>query len=217
MKSLFLLLIFSSLTYGQSEFMTDNNFGIGAAYTYSANNISKSSSFDGVITFIGTIDLGLQFSNGTVDINSKTKSSSTTYYLAFNLKRHNKALNIKIPLGYQSGSIEENYYTDKMNSSGFLVGAGFYPTFIRTKPIFLMGAIELLYGFNSVAPANVPQNSKPIDTRMISVGFNLGSTILPKFILVPSPFISKDLINEEISVFYGISARMIFSSGLIVQ
>ncbi len=197
--------------------MTGNDFGIGAAYTYSANDISKSSSFDGVITFIGTIDMGLQFSNGTVDINSKTKSSSTTFYLAFNLKRHNTALNLKFLLGYQSGSIEENNYTAKMNSSGFLVGAGFYPTFIRTETFFWMGAIELLYGFNSVTPANVPQNSKPIDTRMISVGFNLGSTILPNFILVLSPFISKDIINEEISVFYGISARMIFSFGLIEQ
>jgi len=217
MKSIFLLLIFSSLTLSQSEFMTGNDFGIGAAYTYSANDISKSSSVDGVITFIGTIDMGLQFSNGTVDINSKTKSSSTTFYLAFNLKRHNTTLNLKFLLGYQVGSIEESYNTAKMNSSGFLVGAGFYPTFIQTESFFWMGAIELLYGFNSVAPANVPQNSKPIDTRMISVGFNLGSTILPKFILVLSPFISKDLINEEISVFYGISARMIFSFGLIEQ
>jgi hypothetical protein len=217
MKSIFLLLIFSSLTLSQSEFMTGNNFGIGAAYTYSANDISKSSSFDGVITFIGTIDMGLQFSNGTVDLNSKTKSSSTTFYLAFNLKRHNPTLNLKFLLGYQVGSIEENYDHAKMNSSGFLVGAGFYPSFIKTKPFFWMGAIELLYGFNSVAPANVPQNSKSIDTRMISVGFNLGSTILPQFILVLSPFISKDLINEEISVFYGISARMIFSFGLIEQ
>ena len=217
MKYIFLLLIFSSLTYSQSEFMTGNDFCIGAGYTYSANDISKSSSFDGVVTFIGTVDMGLQFSNGTIDINGKTKSSSTTFYLAFNLKRHNKALNLKILLGYQSGSIEANYYTAKMNSSGFLVGAGFYPTFIRTKPFFWMGAIELLYGFNSVAPANIPQNSKPIDTRMISVGFNLGSTILPQFILVLSPFISKDLINKEISVFYGISAQMIFSFGLIEQ
>ncbi|MCE7857975.1 MAG: hypothetical protein DYG97_15840 [Ignavibacteria bacterium CHB3] len=199
-----MLLIFSSLTYSQSEFMTGNNLGIGAAYTYSANNISKSSSVEGVITFIGTIDLSLQFSTGTVDING-------------NLKRHNPTLNIKFLLGYQAGSIEENYNNAKMNSSGFLVGAGFYPTFIKSQSFFWMGAIELLYGFNSVAPANVPQNSKPIDTRMISVGFNLGSTILPRFILVLSPFISKDLINEEISVFYGISARMIFSFGLIEQ
>lgn len=217
MKSIFMLLIFYSLTYSQSEFMTGNNLGIGAAYTYSANNVSKSSSVEGVITFIGTIDLSLQFSTGTVDINGKTKSSSTTFHFAFNLKRHNPTLNIKFLLGYQAGSIEENYNNAKMNSSGFLVGAGFYPTFIKSQSFFWMGAIELLYGFNSVAPANVPQNSKPIDTRMISVGFNLGSTILPRFILVLSPFISKDLINEEISVFYGISARMIFSFGLIEQ
>ena len=217
MKFFYLILIASSLSYCQSEFINGNDFGIGTGYTYSANDLSKSSSFEGVFTFIGAIDLGLQFSNGTVDINRKINSSSSTFYLAYNFKRQNTALNLKIILGYQVGSVERHYYTSKMKSSGLLVGVGFYPSFIKTKPFFWMGVIELLYGFNSVAPASVPQNSELIDTRSISAGFNLGFTLFPKFNLVLSPFISKDLINDDISAFYGISGRIIFSFGLIDQ
>jgi hypothetical protein len=203
---LFLLYLISIQAYSQSEFIEDNSFGLGAGFTYARNDIAYSSTLDFAISFLGTADLGFQVGGGEVDyenVSEPVNTSANLVYASYNFKRRNNDLVIKVSAGYFTGSVESGYISD-ISTSGLLLGLGVYPRFLNSQKFDLRFALDLSYGFLS-------NDSQSDDSRTISLGLSFLIGASENFHIIFTPLISKDLVNSENSIYYGINSRMLIS------
>ncbi|MBT8379002.1 MAG: hypothetical protein KJN64_07220 [Ignavibacteria bacterium] len=215
MKIIFLIILFPSFLFSQSEFIENDDFGISGGYTFSKNNISNSSTLDFVFTALGVVDIGFQIGSGKLDneySSSSYNSSANLVYAAYNVKRRNNNLVLKILAGYYSGSVKSSQSTE-FSSSGLLLGLGVYPRIIKVKQLSMRIALELSYGFLSTSSDGgyFRDDSQFDNSRTISLGINWLVDVTKNFHFVVSPFVSKDLMQSENSFYYGINGRLLLS------
>jgi len=222
----FLLLLLPQFVHSQSEYIDKNTFGISGGYNYSENNISSSSGFDVVFTLLSSIDVGYQRASGNVENKDNyyyrdiIKTSSNIFYADYNFRQRENAINLKALIGYFNGSTSmENIYGDerKINSSGVVLGLGIYPRLSSNKYFEGRAAVELTYGLlsNSIEqPYSGEIESEFNNIRSLSIGLPLRLIITPAFSFVFAPYASKDLVNTDYSIFWGISLRTVVSFGL---
>ena len=214
MKFLIFFFILTSISFCQSELLDSTSaIGFGVGYTYANNDKSSTNGFDLVVSVLSTIDIGIQSSTGKTEVDyydDDLKTSSTSVYLAYNFKRKNNAINLKVLLGYYTADIVKS----SISSSGVIAGLGFYPRFLDDMNVVLRGALELQYGFLSTQDNNSYyryDNSEFDNSRSISAGLIINIIPSTNFHMVFEPFVSKDLLHSDNPVYVGINVRLLFS------
>lgn len=214
MKFLFIFFVLTSISFCQSELLDSTSvMGLGVGYAFASNNNSSINGFDLVISVRSTIDLGIQSSTGKteVDYNDEDiRTSSTSVYLAYNFKRRNDAINLKVLLGYYQADIVKS----NISSSGVIAGLGLYPRFLDDKNFVLRGSLELQYGFLSTQDNGSYysfDNAEHDDSRSISVGLIINIIPFSNLHLVFAPFVSKDLLHSDNPAYVGLDGRVLLS------
>jgi|WetSurMetagenome_2_1015567.scaffolds.fasta_scaffold31902_4 hypothetical protein len=214
MKKVFLLFLFPSALFCQAEFIENDKFGLSGGYTFANNEAFNSSSFDFVLTTFGDLDIGFEKGSGKLDDEyspSQISTTATLVYTAYNFKRINNNLVLKVLAGYYMGTAENP--GNRISSSGLLLGLGAYPRVLTAKQFSIRVAIELSYGFLSTSNSQSYYNddSEFDNSRSISLGLNLVADITKNFHFILSPFAGKDLLRSEDSFYFGLNSRLFIS------
>lgn len=215
MQKVFLLFLIPSALFCQAEFTEDDDLGLSVGYTFAQNDVMNSSAFDFVFTTFGVLDIGFQTGSGKSDYEysyDRISTSANLVYTAYCVKRRNNNLALKILAGYYNGTAKMPYGS-RINSSGLLIGMGVYPRIINANQISLRVAVELSYGFLSTSNSQsyYNANSEFDNSRSISLGLNLLADVAKNFHFVLSPFVTKDLLQNENSIYYGLNSRLFIS------
>jgi hypothetical protein len=214
MKKVFLLFLFPSALFCQAEFIENDNFGLSGGYTFTGNESYNFSSFDFVLTTFGALDIGFEKGSGKLDDEYSPNQISTDamlVYTAYNFKRINNNLVLKVLAGYYIGRAEKP--GNRISSSGLLLGLGAYPRLLNANQFSIRVAVELSYGFlstsNSASYFN--DDSEFDNSRSIALGFNLVADVTKNFHFILSPFAAKDFLKSEDSFYFGLNTRLFIS------
>ena len=214
MKKVFLLFLLPSALFCQAEFIENDKFGLSGGYTFSNNEAFNSSSFDFVITTFGVLDIGFEKGSGKLDDEYSPNQISTTamlVYTAYNFKRINNNMILKVLAGYYLGTAEKS--GNRISSSGLLLGLGAYPRVLTANQFSIRVAIELSYGFLSTSNSQnyFNDDSEFDNSRSIALGLNLVADVTKNFHFILSPFAAKDLLRSEDSFYFGLNTRLFIS------
>jgi len=210
-----LFLLFPLTLFCQAEFIENDDFGLSGGYTFAKNEIFYSSSFDFILTAFGTTDIGFQTGSGKLDnqySSSRYNTSANLVYAAYSVKRRSNNLVLKILAGYYSGSVKSGQSVE-YKSSGLLLGLGVYPRVISTHQLSIRIAVELSYGFLSTSSDGGYFSDDPQfdNSRSISMGINWLVDVTKNFHFVLSPFVAKDHMLSDNSIYYGFNSRLLIS------
>ena len=218
----FIFLLLTTSVFCQSEYLEGDSFGLSGSYNYAKNDNSNSSGFDLVLSLLGSTDIGFQHSSGEIKIGdyynnlyySKANSTSNIFFGDYVFKNKDNSINTKVLLGYYTANFDFDY--DKtISSSGALVGLGLYPRILKTNIIKILLSFELSYGFLSISKwyTNPGEDDSQFNnTRSLAGGISIQGIISPNISLIAVPFLSKDLVVSDRSVYWGISVRLILSA-----
>lgn len=134
---------------------------------------------------------------------SPYSTSTNLIYEAYSIKRRSNNLVLKILAGYYYGSIKSGQSVE-FKSSGLLLGLGIYPRIINANQLSIRIAVELSYGFLSTSSngGNFRDDSRFDNSRSISMGITWLVDFTKNFHFVLSPFVAKDLMLSDNSIYY---------------
>jgi hypothetical protein len=210
MKSILIILLLPVFLHAQSEFMDSSKVGLKVSLAYSGNNNSSTFGGDAAASFLGIFDLGLQFANGDI-ANTQFKSIGNLFYFAINAKRGNNKNCIKILLGYMNETITSSYYRD-IRVSGPVAGLDLFIKVSENEKVTVAPSIGILYGFLSVDSQGYYNVSGFDDARSVSLDLNLKFSLSNQFHLLFIPSISKDLVNSDNPVSFGLEIGLLLNS-----
>ena len=219
MKYFFIILFYPLFLFAQSEYLNKGQFGFIADAAYSQNDKFSGTGSDFGVSIAGRLDVGIQFSSGSYDIEYSDvdiESKGYLFYTSFNIKRSNSSSNIKLMFGYLSNSIESSSFTP-LDISGLIVGLGFSFRVYDNKYIMVIPGLDITYGFLSVTHQrynsySLSDDSYLDDSRNLSFAFDIVPKLSENIFLVISPSLSKDLQNSNDSIIFGIRGGLVFST-----
>ena len=209
------ILIFSFcplVIFAQGEFFNRNTSSFEADAVYSSNNTSSSLGTGIGISILGYVDFGFAYEGGSYEneYGYDIKSSSMAFSLGYNIKRKNNSTNLKLMLGYLTGSID-NRDDNLADISGLLFSLAFSIRIYESKELILMPRVSITYGLLDASSSNSVYSSDSDDSRSLSLGFSIAPRIINGLHLLITPSISKDLVNSDNSLFFGISGGILLS------